>query len=38
VIDFQALARRGLISPADFDSIRFADSVDEAIAHLTPQL
>jgi uncharacterized protein (TIGR00730 family) len=37
-VNFKALARRGLISPQDVAQIRFADTVDEAIAHLTPQL
>ncbi|MGH8442376.1 MAG: LOG family protein [Nevskiaceae bacterium] len=38
VVNFDALVRRGLISPTDVDRIFFADTVDEAFAHLTTQL
>jgi uncharacterized protein (TIGR00730 family) len=38
VVDFGALARRGLISPEDVTRITFADTVDEAFAHLSRQL
>jgi uncharacterized protein (TIGR00730 family) len=38
VVDFKALARRGLISPEDLTRLRFADTVDEAFAHLSSQL
>lgn len=38
VVDFEALARRGLISPEDVTRITFADTVDEAFAHLSRQL
>jgi uncharacterized protein (TIGR00730 family) len=34
VVDFKALARRGLISREDVDQIRFADTAEEAVAHL----
>jgi uncharacterized protein (TIGR00730 family) len=37
-VNFEALARRGLISRADVDQIHFADTVDEAFAHLSRQL
>jgi len=37
-VNFKALARRGLISRQDFEQIRFADTVDEAFAHLSTQL
>jgi len=37
-VNFQALARRGLISPGDLDLIHFADTVDEAFQHLTARL
>ncbi len=37
-VNFEALARRGLISRADYEQIRFADTVDEAFAHLSRQL
>jgi len=37
-INFQALVRRGLISPEDVDRIFFADSVDEAFDYLTRRL
>ena len=38
VVNFEALARRGLISREDFENIRFADTVDEAFAHLSREL
>jgi uncharacterized protein (TIGR00730 family) len=38
VVNFEALARRGLISRADYEQIQFADTVDEAFAHLSRQL
>jgi len=38
VVDFEALARRGLISAADVRQIKFADTVDEAFAHLSTRL
>jgi uncharacterized protein (TIGR00730 family) len=38
VVDFEALARRGLISPEDLRRIHFADTVDEAFAHLSRNL
>jgi hypothetical protein len=38
VVDFGALARRGLISPEDVSRITFADTVDEAFAHLSRNL
>ena len=38
VVDFEALARRGLISPEDATRLTFADSVDEAFAHLSRHL
>ena len=38
VVNFDGLVRRGLISPSDVDRIFFADTVDEAFAHLTTQL
>jgi hypothetical protein len=38
VVDFEALARRGLIAPEDLSRLRFADSVDEAFAHLSRNL
>ena len=37
-VNFEALARRGLISRADFENIRFADTADEAFAHLSAGL
>ena len=37
-VNFEALARRGLISREDVDRLHFADSVDEAFAHLSQQL
>ena len=38
VVNFEALARRGLISPEDLQRITFADTVDEAFAHLSTRL
>ena len=38
VVDFDALARRGLISAEDLKRIHFADTVDEAFAHLSGRL
>lgn len=38
VVNFEALARRGLIARADFEQIKFADTVDEAFAHLSHSL
>ena len=38
VVNFKALARRGVISPEDVDRICFADTVDEAFAHVTDSL
>ena len=38
VVDFEALARRGLIGPEDLSRLRFADTVDEAFAHLSRNL
>jgi uncharacterized protein (TIGR00730 family) len=38
VVNFKALARRGLIGQEDVDRIHFADTVDEAFAHLSAQL
>ena len=38
VVDFEALARRGLISRQDVEQIQFADTVDEAFAHLSREL
>ena len=38
VVNFEALARRGLISPEDLARIKFADTVDEAFAHLSHNL
>ncbi len=38
VIDFKALARRGLISPGDLKLFRCVDSVDEAFSALTRKL
>jgi len=38
VIDFKALARRGLIGAEDLERIKFADSVDEAFAHVSESL
>lgn len=37
-VNFEALARRGLISPEDLKAITFADTVDEAFAHLSGKL
>jgi hypothetical protein len=37
-VNFEALARRGLISRADFEQIRFADTVDEAFVQLSRNL
>jgi len=37
-VNFEALARRGLISREDVDRLHFADSVDEAFAHLSQEL
>ncbi|MGH8482003.1 MAG: LOG family protein [Nevskiaceae bacterium] len=37
-VNFEALARRGLISPEDLQRIKFADTVDEAFAHLSGNL
>ena len=37
-VNFEALARRGLIGREDFENIRFADTVDEAFAHLSKSL
>jgi len=37
-VNFEALARRGLISRADLDLIFLADTVDEAYGHLTSRL
>jgi len=37
-VNFEALARRGLIGRADVDQLRFADTVDEAFVHLSQQL
>jgi len=37
-VNFEALARRGLISRSDVDQLRFADTVDEAFVHLSQQL
>jgi len=37
-VNFEALARRGLISQADVEQIQFADTVDEAFAHLSSRL
>jgi uncharacterized protein (TIGR00730 family) len=37
-VNFEALARRGLISPEDVTRLRFADTVDEAFAHLSKHL
>jgi uncharacterized protein (TIGR00730 family) len=38
VVNFAALARRGLISREDYEQIRIVDTVDEAFAHLASQL
>ena len=38
VVNFEALARRGLISREDVEQIHFADTVDEAFAHLSTRL
>lgn len=38
VVNFEALARRGLISPEDLERIKFADTVEEAFAHLSREL
>ena len=38
VLDFEALARRGLVSREDVERIHFADTVDEAFLHLSRQL
>ena len=38
VVDFKALARRGLINGDDLDRIKFVDSVDEAFAHVSESL
>jgi len=38
VVNFEVLVRRGLISRADVDQIKFADTVDEAFAHLSTRL
>ena len=38
VVNFEALARRGVISREDFENIHFADTVDEAFAHLSREL
>ena len=38
VINFEALVRRGLIGPEDLDRIKFADTVDEAFAHVSGSL
>ncbi|HUR41402.1 MAG TPA: LOG family protein [Verrucomicrobiae bacterium] len=38
VVNFEALARRGLISREDVENIKFADTVDEAFAHLSREL
>lgn len=35
VVNFEALARRGLIARADVERIKFADTVDEAFTHLS---
>ena len=35
VVNFEALARRGLISRQDFENIHFADTVEEAFLHLS---
>jgi uncharacterized protein (TIGR00730 family) len=37
-VNFEALARRGLISRQDFENIHFADTVDEAFVHLSRNL
>jgi len=37
-VNFAALARRGLISQEDLERIHFADTVDEAFAHLSRNL
>jgi uncharacterized protein (TIGR00730 family) len=37
-INFEALARRGLISPEDVERIHFADTVEEAFNHLSKEL
>jgi uncharacterized protein (TIGR00730 family) len=37
-VNFEALARRGLISRADVEQIHFADTVEEAFAHLSKSL
>jgi uncharacterized protein (TIGR00730 family) len=37
-VNFKALARRGLISQDDVDQIKFADTVEEAFAHLSKGL
>jgi uncharacterized protein (TIGR00730 family) len=38
VVNFEALARRGLISRQDFENIHFADTVEEAFLHLSHAL
>ena len=38
VVNFEALARRGVISQADVDQLFFAETVDEAFVHLTRHL
>ena len=38
IVDFEALARHGMISPADLSLIRYVDTVDEAFAHLVENL
>jgi uncharacterized protein (TIGR00730 family) len=38
VVNFEALARRGLISRADVDQLFFAETVDEAFVYLTGKL
>ncbi len=38
VVNFEALVRRGVISRADVDQLFFAETVDEAFAHLTRNL
>jgi uncharacterized protein (TIGR00730 family) len=38
VVNFEALARRGLISRQDFENIHFADTAEEAFLHLSREL
>jgi hypothetical protein len=38
VVNFEALVRRGLIGREDVDRIKFADTVDEAFAHVSQSL